>query len=65
MTRARAVFARTGLEIIPAPTDHNALDGRPKPWVLGFWPDTSSLEGSEAALHELAGLLYYRIRGWL
>ena len=57
MPRARRSFVEAGFEVCRMPLDrlHVAASG---PWA--FWPQSSALRKSEAALHELLGDLYYR-----
>jgi uncharacterized SAM-binding protein YcdF (DUF218 family) len=53
MRRARLCFERSGVDVGPAPV----------PWIDGEPPERSSILSQ--LLHEYAGLLYYRLRGWL
>tara|TARA_R110002110_G_C13470513_1_gene720866 strand:- start:106023 stop:106733 length:711 start_codon:yes stop_codon:yes gene_type:complete len=63
MPRAVALFKAQGIDVIPAPTDHQRLQGSS---VLPDWlPSVSSLSRTTYALHELLGYLVYRWRGWL
>jgi len=55
MHRARARFEATGLEIIPAATDHEIAD--PPPGLLRWLPDSAALDGSRRALKEYLGLV--------
>ncbi len=65
MARSLQAFRAAGLMVVPAPT------GGQGPWTRWEWgdlqPDARAFERSYAALHELAGLLWYdlviRIRG--
>lgn len=59
LERARVAYTRNGFEVCPLGTDMRRLPSR-IPWALV--PRTSALEHSEAALHEWAGLAYYRWR---
>jgi uncharacterized SAM-binding protein YcdF (DUF218 family) len=60
MQRAYWLFSRTGLTVIPAPTDFEVI---PSSFNLSrLVPDAESLENSTRAARELTGLLYYRIR---
>jgi len=63
MRRAQAVFEAEGLTVIPAPTDYQQLVAEEliPPWL----PTESRLSQTTDALHEFAGLLVYRLRGWL
>ena len=62
MPRAAAVFERTGLDVVPAATDHGRQSARP--WILMILPDAGALGLSTRAFKEYIGLLVYRIRGW-
>lgn len=63
MPRALATFRGVGIDAIPAPTDFTV---RPRPTdLLSFLPDAQALAGSDLALHEYAGMLVYRLRGWM
>ena len=57
MPRARAAFTGAGFDVCPLATDFRRLPSR-LPWAL--LPRSRALERSEAALHEWAGLAYYR-----
>ena len=59
MRRARRMFEDRGLEVIPAPTDfstHPPLEWR------DFLPGTEGLKLTQSALHEVFGLVWYRMR---
>lgn len=53
MRRALAHFERTGLEVIPAATDHEVADQ--PPGLLRWLPDSEALDGSRRALKEYLG----------
>ena len=61
LARAGLAFSGAGFEACGIPADHQHLDVR-FPWAL--MPKTSALEKTEAGLHELAGLVYYRWLRW-
>ena len=63
MGRARAAFARAGVETIPAATDH-AVPGA-APALFGVLPDADALKRTTSALREYLGRLVYRLRGWI
>ncbi|NKE67695.1 YdcF family protein [Ramlibacter sp. RBP-2] len=53
MRRARALFEREGIGVIPAPTDHEIVD---RPFrLLDMVPDAEALEGSGRAIKEIVG----------
>ena len=53
MQRARALFERQGIRVIPAPTDHEIVDRPLK--LLDVVPDAEALEGSGRAIKEIVG----------
>jgi uncharacterized SAM-binding protein YcdF (DUF218 family) len=62
MPRARRAFEAAGLAVLPAP--HGWAGNRPEQLVLRhFLPSAHALETSWLALHELTGMLWYRLRG--
>ena len=63
MPRAAAVFRKAGVDLVPAPTDFRVVDKPFSPWRL--LPDLEALESSTRAVKEYAGLVVYRLRGWL
>ena len=63
MPRALATFRRSGVEVIPSPADFIDTPSQNPPW-LDWLPDTYALWHFNAAVHEIVGYLYYRLRGW-
>jgi uncharacterized SAM-binding protein YcdF (DUF218 family) len=62
MRRAEAAFQQLGIEIIPAPTDFEAV---PRPMSLRrLLPDATALLYSTKAIKEYLGLLFYKLVGW-
>jgi uncharacterized SAM-binding protein YcdF (DUF218 family) len=59
MPRARAVFEKTGLAVIPAPT---IFFSRERLRAFDFLPSGEGLRRSHYAMHEWMGLLWYRLR---
>ena len=59
MARAERVFARSGLQVIAAPT---MFYGAGPLTALDFVPSASALQKSYYASYELAGLAWYRLR---
>jgi len=60
MPRASAAFSRAGLEVCPWGVDKRAF----RPDLGGMWiPSLRPLEKSSAALHEIKGLIWYRLGG--
>ena len=59
MPRAAGVFRRAGFEVVEAPT---AFTTRYRTDLLSFLPRASSLYHSEIFVHEIIGMLWYRLR---
>ena len=59
MPRAAAVFRRAGFEVIEAPT---AFTTRYRTDLLTFLPSAGSLRDSRIFIHEIIGLLWYRLK---
>lgn len=58
--RALAVLKHRGLKPIPVPSDYLM----PKHWhAADLWPSPQSLVGSDLAIHEYVGELWYRLKG--
>jgi uncharacterized SAM-binding protein YcdF (DUF218 family) len=61
MLRAEMCFRKQGIDVIPAPLQHRTLD-------YGFadlLPSWQAIQRNERTLHELGGLIWYKIRGWI
>lgn len=62
MPRARRAFETAGLTVLPAP--HGWAGGRPTGLYLrDLLPSATALEASWLAMHEMAGMLWYRFTG--
>lgn len=70
--RSLKIFARQGIEAIPAPTDfliseqkllQNNFSLESK--ILSYFPDVESLYYTTKAIKEYIGTFIYRLRGWL
>lgn len=61
MPRAAACLRKLGIDVQPAPSAFDDLG----PWQDEMLPGWRALHRNEDTLHELGGLLWYRIRGWL
>lgn len=59
LPRARRVFIDAGFEVCRMPLYSRYVAAR---GIGAFWPQSSALLKTEAALHELAGEAYYRAR---
>jgi len=73
MPRSVAIFAKHGIEVIPAPTDYEAVwveleaDERPSAIYMlnNLMPKAYALELTSKTMKEYIGILVYRLRGWL
>jgi uncharacterized SAM-binding protein YcdF (DUF218 family) len=73
MPRSVALFQKQGIEVIPAPTDYTItqigwdelIHGNIENFLLGLFPNTSSLGLTTNALKEYIGIAVYRLQGWL
>lgn len=64
MPRAMASFRRAGVVVTASATD--IIDAGSVDWlVLDWMPSPEALVHTGKAIHELAGMLYYRLRGWV
>jgi uncharacterized SAM-binding protein YcdF (DUF218 family) len=59
MPRAQHVFEKAGFSVIPAGT---RFSGPVEPRLFDFIPDAGALRSSAYALHELIGIVWYRLR---
>lgn len=64
MDRALSAFERTGLEVIPAPSDHSGWGRKAQPTILWALPNAGALNNSSGYFREFLGYLAYRLRGW-
>ena len=62
MPRAVAIFEKSGLKVIPAPTVLKVERDSGEPRFLLWLPNAAAMEESFIALHELVGRMWYRIR---
>ena len=61
MPRAARCFRHEGLAVIPAPCH---FDDFPTA-ASELFPNSGGIRGNSYTLHELVGLVYYRVRGWI
>ncbi len=59
MPRSVATFERAGFEVIPAPTRYST---QLQTNLLSFLPDAEALRDSRIFMHEMIGLLWYRLK---
>jgi len=61
MVRAAACFRKLGFEVVPAPNDFRVW-GPFREELLLSW---QGVRRNEITLHEVVGLLWYRLHGWI
>lgn len=61
MPRARMLFEKAGLEVVPYPVDFKTTTATTLSF-LKFLPNASALDASETAVRELYGRIYYRLK---
>lgn len=61
MPRAAAAFRREGIDVVPAPSSFRT-SGRFFDELLPSW---KALERNEGTLHEVLGLAWYKLKGWI
>jgi uncharacterized SAM-binding protein YcdF (DUF218 family) len=61
MPRASLSFRRYGVDVLPAPARFNRLTGK----VSDFLPGWGPLASNGETVHELVGLAWYKLRGWI
>ena len=62
MRRAVGAFRAAGIKVIPAPSRDQ--DGEMQSWRMRLLPSDAGLQESADVAHELAGLVYYWLKGW-
>jgi len=61
MPRAAASFRKAGIAVIPAPIRFTELDFN----IMDVLPNWGAIALNGETVHELAGLVWYRLRGWI
>jgi uncharacterized SAM-binding protein YcdF (DUF218 family) len=61
MLRAARSFRKQGFHVVPAPMQFNRLNGTPEDLLPGWAP----LASTGDVIHELVGLAWYKLRGWI
>lgn len=61
MLRAEWCFRRQGIKVVPAPFAHRELGFAPHDLL----PSWAALRGNERTLHEMGGVVFYKLRGWI
>ncbi len=61
MRRAVLCFRKQHIDVVPAPTGHRAT-GLDSSLINNFLPNPAALEGTQTALHEWLGLVWYRMK---
>lgn len=64
MRRTLATFRGAGIDARPVATDFSTVDDRPVD-PRRYLPGAGGLARSTSAVHEIVGVWYYRLRGWL
>jgi uncharacterized SAM-binding protein YcdF (DUF218 family) len=62
MPRAVAIFEKSGVKVVPAPTALSVQHNGDEPAIMLWMPSAAAMYGSYMALHELVGLVWYRLR---
>jgi len=65
LPRAVAAFRHEGIEVDPAGTDFMGLASLRSPDRWSIIPNPGGLALANVWIHEVLGLLYYRIKGWI
>jgi uncharacterized SAM-binding protein YcdF (DUF218 family) len=60
MLRATACFRKQGIDVIPAPSEIRQLG---EPWQEEILPTWRAIRRNELTLHEMGGLVWYRLKG--
>lgn len=61
MVRAAASFRKQGFEVVAAPSDFREWE----PIGDEVLPSWKAIKGNEITAHEVLGLLWYKIHGWV
>jgi uncharacterized SAM-binding protein YcdF (DUF218 family) len=61
MPRAAASFRKAGITVFPAPIRFTELDFS----VMDVFPNWRAIALNGETVHELVGLVWYRVRGWI
>jgi uncharacterized SAM-binding protein YcdF (DUF218 family) len=61
MLRAAACFRKEGIAVVPAPSSFRQFG----PLSRELLPGWTGIARNEATLHEVVGLAWYRLRGWI
>jgi len=60
MVRAAASFRKVGIDVVPAPCWFNHVETG---W--GLVPSWSSIQLNGETIHEMVGIVWYKLRGWI
>lgn len=61
MLRAELCFRKQGIKVVPAPNEFRTFEKSYEEWI----PSWKVVGRNEVTLHETAGLVWYRLRGWI
>jgi|SRR5579863_113666 len=64
MTRAAACFRKLRIDVLPAPCNFHTF-GSWASWQDDLVPNWRGVRRNEDTLHEMLGLVWYRMRGWI
>ena len=59
MLRAELCFRKEGITVIPAPIGFRSVGS------VSLLPSWGAIRGNEVTLHEVLGLAWYKVRGWI
>jgi uncharacterized SAM-binding protein YcdF (DUF218 family) len=62
MPRAAACFRKQGIAVMPAPCEFHSFG---PPLSEEFLPNWNAIRRNERTLHEIVGLGWYWLRGWI
>ncbi len=65
MRRAKGVFEKLGIDVVPAATDYQVPEPDPDPSILDWLPDAGALELTTLGIKEYLGWWVYWFRGWV
>jgi uncharacterized SAM-binding protein YcdF (DUF218 family) len=61
MARAEACFRKQGITVVPAPCEYREFESP----LDEFLPSWKAISSNEDTLHEVVGLAWYWLRGWI
>lgn len=64
MRRSIACFNKAGIEVVPFSTDFYTIDADKSPLGIAFWPREDAFQRFFVWIHEVVGLIVYKILGY-